>query len=509
MNNDTADQTTSATPKPHPTYAHKANLREKLVYADDRCIYINDIHKRDMDVQTEISHIRRISGSDVRVDFVMLSQIEEIYAQAPGLVAESRGQQDSHTNRQEYLIRLMRTAAQKGASDIHMVMVGSKAKIQFRIHGELHLENEVTADEGELMMSSLYNSMIDSSSDPNFDRSRRQQGRLRKEYADKANIWSGRLATTPAESGSAMALRLLYKRRSGRPSTAQLGYLPQQVEILNETKRRGKGICILSGGTGSGKSTTLECLLSEYSIETGGKRRVLTIEHPVEFPIEGAVQTPIIDKNGLDDEGVAVEFAHAITHSMRLDPDIMMVGEVRSPGSARAAFAAAMTGHGMYTTLHSNDWLTVFDRLRDLEITDSLLYDPTLVRCLVNQSLARTLCPHCRIKFSDNQDQVDELVRARIQRYCTPDTVWLRGPGCSQCLKGINGRSVIAEVVSPNRGLMQAYQQGKFAAYDYWMKHGGITKCSHLIQRINEGLVDPTLGELDVCLLDTDDLLKA
>lgn len=506
MSNDTA---VHATPKPHPTYAHKAELREKLVYADDGCIYINSIHKRDMDVQTEISNVRRTGGSDVRVQFVMLTQIEAIYAQAPGLVVVSHGQQDSHTNRQEYLIRLMRTAAHKGASDIHMVVGSTKAKIQFRTHGELHLENEVTADEGELMMSSLYNSMIDSSSDPNFDRGRRQQGRLRKEYSDQANIWSGRLATTPAENGVAMALRLLYKRRTGRPSTAQLGYLPEQVEILNETKRRGKGICILSGGTGSGKSTTLECLLSEYSIETGGKHRVLTIEHPVEFPIEGAVQTPIIDKNGLDDDGVAAEFAHSITHSMRLDPDIMMVGEVRSTGSARAAFAAAMTGHGMYTTIHANDWLTVFDRLRDLGITDSLLYDPTLVRCLVNQSLARTLCPHCRVKLSENRDQVDEAIRVRIEKYCTPDTVWLRGPGCSHCLNGINGRTVIAEVASPNRGLMQAYQQGKFAAYDYWMAHGGITKCSHLIRRINEGLVDPGMGELDVCLLDTDDLLKA
>lgn len=506
MNVDTAGQ---ITPKPHPSYAHKAALREKLVYADDGRIHINGIHKRDMDVQAEISNIRRASRSQVGVEFVMLSQIEAIYAQGPGLVVESAGQQDAQTNRQEYLIRLMRRAAHKGASDIHMVVGGSKAKIEFRIHGELHLENEVTADEGVLMTSSLYNSMIDSSSDSNFDRGSRQQGRLRKEYADQANVWSGRLATTPAESGLAMALRLLYKRRTGRPSTAQLGYLPQQVEILNETKRRGKGICILSGGTGSGKSTTLECLLSEYCIETGGRRRVLTIEHPVEFPIEGAVQTPIIDKNGLDDDGVAAEFEHAITHSMRLDPDIMMVGEVRSKGSARAAFAAAMTGHGMYTTIHANDWLTVFDRLRDLGITDSLLYDPTLVRCLVNQSLARTLCPHCRIKYSDHMFQVEQAVCVRVEKYCTPDTVWLRGPGCSHCLNGINGRTVIAEVASPTRGLMQAYREGKFAAYDYWMAHGGITKCSHLIQRINEGLIDPSVGELDVCLLDTDDLLKA
>jgi len=492
--------------KPHPTYAHKGALREKLVYADDGCIYINSMHKRDIDVQGELADIRR-TESTVRVQFVLLSQIEEIYARNPDLAVESTDRQDAQTNRQDYLIRLMRDAVKKGASDIHMVVGGSRANIQFRIHGELHLESEVTADEGELMMSALYNSMIDSSSDPNFDRGRRQQGRLRKEFADQAGIWSGRLATTPAESGVAMALRLLYKRRTGRPSTAELGYVPEQVEIMNETKRRGKGICIFSGGTGSGKSTTLECLLSEYSEETHGKRRVLTIEHPVEFPIAGAVQTPIIDKNGLDDDGVAAEFAHAITHSMRLDPDIMMVGEVRSVGSARAAFAAAMTGHGMYTTIHANDWLTVFDRLRDLGITDSLLYDPTLVRCIVNQSLARTTCPHCRLKFTDHEAQVDEAVRARVHKYCTPETVWLRGPGCDKCLDGINGRTVIAEVASPSRGLMEAYQRGKFAAYDYWKDQGGITKCAHLIRRINEGLIDPEIGELDVCLLDTDELL--
>jgi type II secretory ATPase GspE/PulE/Tfp pilus assembly ATPase PilB-like protein len=467
------------------------------------------MHKRDVDVQYEITDIRRSSTDELKLQLVMLSQIEAIYAQNPDLTVEASGSKNFHTNRQDYLIRLMRAAMHKGASDIHMVVGSSKTKVQFRIHGELYLENEITADEGELMMSALYSSMIDSSSDPNFHRGRRQQGRLRKEIAEQAGIWSGRLATTPAESGVAMALRLLYKRRTGRPSTAQLGYLPEQVDIMNETKHRGKGICIFSGGTGSGKSTTLECLLSEYSEEMDGKRRVLTIEHPVEFPIAGAVQTPIIDKNGLDDDGVATEFEHAITHSMRLDPDVMMVGEVRSVGSARAAFAAAMTGHGMYTTIHANDWLTVFDRLRDLGITDSLLYDPTLIRCLVNQSLARTICPHCRVRFTVQENAVDEAVHARVKKYCTLETVWLRGPGCEKCLNGINGRTVIAEVCSPTRGLMEAYQRSKFAAYDYWRVQGGITKCAHLIRRINEGLIDPTVGELDVCLLDTDELLLA
>lgn len=503
------NMTAESTPKPHPTYPHKASLRLKLVFADDQCVYINSMHKRDIDVQGEISDIRRWLGTDhVNMEFVILSRIEAIYDSHPGS-SESAAEEASQTDRQGYLLRLMSKAMQKGASDIHMVVAGSKAKIEFRIHGELHIVNEVAREEGVYMMSALYNSMTDSSSDPNFDQSRRQQGRLRKEYADQAGIWSGRLATSPSESGVAMALRLLYKRRTGRPSTAELGYLPLQVEKLNEFKRRGKGICIFSGSTGSGKSTTMECMLSEYHEEVNGKRRVLTVEHPVEFPIEGSVQTPIIDKNGLDDDGVAAEFEHAITHSMRMDPDIMMVGEVRSVGSARAAFAAAMTGHGMYTTLHANDWLTVFDRLRDLGISDSLLYDPTLVRCIVNQSLARTLCPHCKVSFTDRRDQVAPDLRDRIEKYCDPQNVYMRGKGCTHCLDGINGRTVIAEVATPTRKLMEAYRESKFKAYDHWKQNGGITKCAHLIQRINEGVICPEVGELDVCLLDSDDLLMA
>ena len=496
-------------PKPHAEYEHKPGLRDKLVFTEDLQIFVNEIHKRDMDVQSEISEIRRWVGEgSVSVRFALLSQIEAIYSQGPIHVASNGARVEDSAARQDYSINLMKKAMRLGASDIHMVVIGNKAKIQFRIHGELHTDSEVSAEEGTLMMSSLYNSMVDSASDPNFDQTRRQQGRLRKVFADKAGIWSGRLATTPAEGGVAMALRLLYKRRTGRPSSAELGYLSEQVKILNDTRHRGKGICILSGGTGSGKSTTLECQLSELIEETFGKRRVLTIEHPVEFPIHDAVQTPIVDKNGLDDDGVAAEFALAITHSMRLDPDVMMVGEIRSPGSARAAFAAAMTGHGMYTTIHANDWLTVFDRLRDLGITDSLLFDPTLVRCIVNQSLARTICPHCRVSFNSAKDTIDKELRKRVEEFCEPEKVYMRGTGCTLCLKGVNGRTVIAEVASPTRGLMEAYQESKFAAYDYWLQHGGITKCSHLIQRINEGLIDPMLGELDVCLLDTDRLLK-
>lgn len=498
-------------PRPHPTYAHKPELKDKLVLAENGVIYINNIHKTDPDVQAEISNIRREVSRDITLTFVLMSSIEKIYAQDPSVLsATSGGAASTQTNRQDYLIRLMRTATQRGASDIHMVIVGGRTRVEFRVHGELHLESEITADEGELIISSLYNSMIDSSSDPNFDRSRRQQGRLRKEFADLAGIWSGRLATTPTESGVAMALRLLYKRRTGRPSIAELGYLPEQIEILNEIKERSKGICILSGSTGSGKSTTLECLLSEYSEEVEGKRRVLTIEHPVEFPIEGAVQTPIHDQGGgASDDDAAAEFARAITQSMRLDPDVMMVGEVRSESSARAAFAAAMTGHGMYTTIHANDWLTIFDRLRDLSVSDSLLYDPTLMRCMVNQSLVRTICSHCKVPYLGNEHLVaNKAQRKRIERYCKVENVYLRGEGCEHCFDGVDGRTVIAEVASPTRAMMEAYQESKFKAYDYWVENGGITKCAHLTRRVNEGLVDPVLGELDVCLLDTDDLLK-
>lgn len=497
---------------PDPNYPHKAAFHTKLVYASDGRVYVNSIFMRATDVVAEVSAIRRFSGKIAQTVPATLSEIEEIFNRAPHDVA---GPTILHaatdSDRQQSVLDLIRAARRGGASDVHITEVrGGKTLVEWRIFGELVPIAEVTSDEGRLMIKALCQSMLDSANASHYEERSRYQGRLRAEFCKAVNIWSGRLAATPTGDGLFAVLRLFYKRREGHASLAELGFRPEQIAIFDEYLHRGRGMGLFTGPTGSGKSTSLETLISLYLERTHGRRRVITMEHPIEFPIAGAVQTPIMGHSGLDDERIATEFAEATSHSLRLDPDLIMLGEIRAQSGASAAFTAAMTGHGMLSTLHVDDWITTFERLLDLDVSPSLVFNPRLLRVISNQALARTLCPHCKIPFRKGATGMKPEVRERVERYCEPERIFMRGPGCLHCVRGIGGQTVIAEVVGADRRLMQAYKsEGQFAAYDYWVKQtGGLSKCRNLIARVNEGVIDPTTGEEDVCMLD-DDLLMA
>ena len=304
-----------------------------------------------------------------------------------------------------------------------------------------------------------------------------------------------------------MVLRLIYDNSRGNKLTLEnAGYLPEQIAQIRRMRQRTTGINVFSGPTGSGKSTTLERVLSELLAAFDNKIHLLTIEDPPEYAIAGAIQTPMMcDKD--DDEAVSREWARSISNSLRLDPDVMMVGEMRDLASAVAAFRAAMTGHGVWTTLHANDVMSILERLRDIGVEVSLLTDPALITGLINQWLVRKICQECAKDYVANRHTVPADLADRIDHFCDPAKVRLKGDGCKKCKgTGISGRTVIAEVVVPTMRLMTVFKQhGKSEARSYWVKHmHGITKNRHLIQRINEGLVDPAHGERDVCALDED-----
>jgi len=303
-----------------------------------------------------------------------------------------------------------------------------------------------------------------------------------------------------------MVLRLLYDRREEKTSLDILGFLPEQNAIIRRMWQRTTGINIFSGPTGSGKSTTLEAVMSELLAEFNYTIHLLTFENPPEYVIAGANQTPIqCDMD--DDEAISREWARSIANGMRLDPDVMMVGEIRDLASAKASFRAAMTGHGLWTTLHANDVTTILERLRDIGVDISLLTDPSLITGLINQNLMRKVCPKCRRPYLDHKSSLAEDLVERIEKTCQVENVFLRGIGCDDCNgTGISGRIIGAEVVMPTKRFMQVFKnEGKNEAREYWVKEmQGITKNQHMIRWINAGLVDPLLGERNVCALDED-----
>ncbi len=491
---------------PGGPYALSAPLQEMMCLTEDGILYISASHAKDPHV---LGFMERLThhAHPFRVERVSLTQIKQWYERAQGSAFHglSAASKEDHTQRQTEVVRIIREAVEQNASDVHFIVNQNVCTVRFRIHGELITAHELTAQHGNDLCTTIYQSMCDVA-DSMYNPGKSQDARLKRSFIQQCGLFGARVGTRPTDTGVLMVLRLLYDRRGEKPTLDSLGYLPEQIACIRRMGQRTTGIHIFSGPTGSGKSTTLECVLTDLMRTFEKKVHLLTIEYPPEYAIPGANQTPILcDKD--DDEALSFEWARAISNAMRLDPDVMMIGEIRDLSSAIAAFRAAMTGHGVWTTLHTNDAVSILERLRDLGVELGLLTDPALMTGLVNQSLVRRVCIHCRKPYREYKHLLADDLAARIEQTCHPEQVWLKGEGCAHCKgTGIAGRMVIAEVIVPNKDFMTVFKtQGKPEAVEYWVRHlHGITKNQHLIRRINEGLIDPLHGERDVGPLDAD-----
>src|SRR5690606_9270348 len=207
-----------------------------------------------------------------------------------------------------------------------------------------------------------------------------------------------------------------------------LGYLPEQVEVWTRLLRRKVGMNILSGPTGSGKSTTLSTIFAMQVEYFDRQLHILTVEDPVEYEIPGVNHTNV-DR----DEDNNPAWAKSIKNMMRLDPDIAGVGEMRDHESAVAAFALATTGHGTYSTLHANDAFAIVQRLLDLKVDPGLIYGPAVLTGRVTRGLAPTLCTGCRMPCADRADDHDPRLAARVEA-TMPDTSGIYvAAGCPKC----------------------------------------------------------------------------
>jgi general secretion pathway protein E len=482
-------------------YPLSAEARQWICLTADGQLYLSESHKCTAPVLLFLEQLQR-DQITFTLQLVSLERISDLYSRwGPS------NSQAIISYCQNQVAEIIQQAVASKASDIHMVVRERATLIKFRVHGELLLMSEYSREEGHTLCATIYQTLCDVA-EPVFNPHRSQDARLMTSLLKIAELYGGRVATRPTDSGLLMVIRLLYDRGSNTLQLEDLGYLPEQVERVNHMASRRFGINILSGPTGSGKSTTLECLLKRIIARHHQKIHVLTLEDPPEYRISGAVQTPIVcDKE--DDEAVNREWARAISNAMRLDPDILMCGEIRDSYSAIATFRAAMTGHGVWTTLHANDALAILTRLQDIGISHSLLGDASLMTGLINQVLVRKLCAHCKQPYHPQHTTLPLDVQERIERYCQVDQLSLRGPGCQHCQqRGIAGRMVVAEVIEPDNTLLELFlSRGKNAARQYWLNQlKGYSKNRNLITLINQGLIDPVDGEQDVCMLDHDAL---
>lgn len=471
-------------------FAVNETLQEMLCLMDNGSLFISKSHIFNPNVKAFMARLDRL---DVRYEVlhVDMSVISATYTRN-----RSASKETTASDMQSFAHELFRRATKLRASDIHIrVNERQKTRIFFRIHNDLQFQEENTFEFGKQLCTTIYQAMADVA-DSTYETLSQQDARISDPSKIPPGIDGIRIATSPQVGGNIMVLRLLYNDAQESVDPVELGYTRAQADTLRLMKKKPTGCNIIGGPTGSGKSTTLQRLLMSIIRETEGRKNIITVEDPPEYPILGAVQTPVT--NAETEEERSKAFQGAIKAAMRLDPDVLMIGEVRDTPSARLAVQAAMTGHQVWTTLHANGAFSILDRLIDLGVPMELVSDPSIITGLTCQRLLKVLCEKCKVPLVDVVDRYDPSDVDRVLSVLPIDQVYVLGEGCECCRNaGIKGRTVVAETVVTDEKLMgYIRERNRVGAMEYWRSElHGLTMLEHALSKIKEGSVDPFQAE--------------
>ena len=324
-------------------------------------------------------------------------------------------------------------AVKRRASDIHLEPEDGFIRVRYRIDGVLQ---QVSTVHKKFWGAIAVRLKVMSGMDITETRAP-QDGRISLNVGGRPVDF--RVATQPTIHGENIVLRIL-DRRAGIVPLDKLGLPDDLLTLLKMLMARPEGVILVTGPTGSGKTTTLYSILNYRNDEAVN---IMTLEDPVEYPF------PMIRQTSLG-EGIKLDFASGIRSLMRQDPDIILVGEVRDEATAEMAFRAAMTGHQVYTTLHTNSALGAIPRLLDIGLKPGILAGNIIG--IIAQRLVRRLCPHCKAEYVPGEIErrlmgLADDVEAKICRHV----------GCDQCNQiGYRGRLSIMEIVRFDRDMNEA-----------------------------------------------------
>lgn len=368
---------------------------------------------------------------------------------------------------------LLEEAHEFKASDIHIDPSGDDIRVRLRVDGSLQdfhhfpkkIHSEIIA-----RIKVLSRLRID-------EQRNTQDGRFRYSFPDSSKYIDIRVSIAPTYYGENAVLRLLFEKTEGF-SLQNLGFDEMNEKSIMNAIKKTSGMILITGPTGSGKTTTLYTLIKMLNKPDVS---IITIEDPIEYAISGVEQIQVNANFGLT-------FANGLRTILRQDPNIIMVGEIRDSETARIAINSALTGHLLFSTLHTSDAITTLPRLFDIGIETYLVASTTNI--VVAQRLVRKICNFCK-KECFIKDDLKHIVNAsQLSKFLNEESVIYKGIGCKSCdHSGYDGRICINEVLVMNEEIKEAVYQKKNSSFlkDLAISTGMKTMLEDGVQKILKG----------------------
>lgn len=390
----------------------------------------------DPDTLPLLRDLEGLTGLPVEAALAEPSALQEAVERAYRKQSEEHAAVAAQADQAAPIVRLLDSiltrAVRDGASDVHFEPYHGEFRIRLRVDGVLYEIDPPPAHLAPALISRvkvLANLNISETRLP-------QDGRI--ELTVDGRAVDLRVSTVPIQGGESVVLRVL-DRQNLRLDLSVLGLQPEEMERLEGFAALPHGIVLVTGPTGSGKTTTLYSLLHKMN---KAEVKILTVEDPVEYDLEGIVQVPVREE-------IEVTYARVLRTMLRQDPDIILVGEIRDPETAQIAVEAALTGHLVLSTLHTNDAPSTITRLVDLGVEPFLL--AATLEAIVAQRLVRCVCGHCTAPCEPEPELLQRLGLA-------PGAGYVRGKGCDRChYTGYSGRTAIFEILPMDDSLREQF----------------------------------------------------
>lgn len=409
-----------------------------------------------------IDELNIILGKDIVIEHINTARLQA-YLTANYRQSSIQNQELHFT--QDFLEKILRSAKEIGSSDIHFEPYEHHCRVRYRMDGKLVEQFSIPTGEYPVIINKIkIRAGLDIS-----EKRLPQDGRIT--VTSNIDEFDIRVSTLPTLHGEKIVLRILSKD-SNNVVLEDLGFSERELRLYKEGTKKPNGIILISGPTGSGKTTTLYATLK---LLNDSKTNILTIEDPIEYTLEGVNQVQLKENIGLD-------FASTLRTFLRQDPDIIMVGEIRDVKTANMAIRAALTGHLVLSTIHTNSAWGTITRLIDMGVPPFLI--ASTLNVSVAQRLVRKLCPDCKTAHDISEDLFPEgfIPPANLKKHYKP-------VGCNSCFHtGYNGRKAIYEIVPVTQSLTVHIKNNELEINDYLKQQNIQTLKENALRMIKEGI---------------------